>query len=271
MENYTIVLEWTFSPSDYFEELISIKCDTYEMSIDNGKVEARIDSIHYDDKTMRNVLHQELNNRFSGAQLLEHRAYEISAPSMRLLYFDGRTVPITIISCKIGSMTTTGLRADIITMDSQGNIITSSRNDRITRKRRLSEWAALYGANDKVAALLLKSFNSAINNPQNEPGYLYDIWEALEIAFGNGNEGKAKEMLKNFGVGNANACRKHITILANYAPIKQSRHRGTIAIKNSGELRDPTPKELEQARNAAMTMIEAYFKYLDDKGESRLV
>ena len=37
-----IVLEWTFSPADYFEILIPISRNDYEMIIDNGKVEAKI-------------------------------------------------------------------------------------------------------------------------------------------------------------------------------------------------------------------------------------
>ena len=75
------VIEWTFSPPDYFEQSISIERDDYEMWIERGKVEARVKEEHYDDEhQMRDQLHEFLNDRLLGVQLLIHQPYELSIP-----------------------------------------------------------------------------------------------------------------------------------------------------------------------------------------------
>ena len=71
-----VLLEWNFSPPDYFEDQIDLSRNDYAMTIADGKVEARIDSAIYDaNPSMRKELHDGLNDRFLGVQLLTHRAY----------------------------------------------------------------------------------------------------------------------------------------------------------------------------------------------------
>src|SRR4030042_6218270 len=86
-----VVLEWKFSPPDYFEEPIHIKRDDYIMTISNGTVEARIKPEIYDkDQSMRDRLYSSLNDRFLGVQLFSHKPYELSKASMYRLHPDGR-------------------------------------------------------------------------------------------------------------------------------------------------------------------------------------
>ncbi|MEP6742496.1 MAG: kelch repeat-containing protein [bacterium] len=62
--NAVVVLEWHFSPPDYFEEEIRIARDDYTMSIADGKVEATIDVAIYDaNPSLRGALHDALNDR----------------------------------------------------------------------------------------------------------------------------------------------------------------------------------------------------------------
>jgi hypothetical protein len=61
-----VVLEWQFSPADYFEEPDEIVREGYELSISVGKIEARIDAAFYDtDLSLRQKLDDELNARSS--------------------------------------------------------------------------------------------------------------------------------------------------------------------------------------------------------------
>ena len=77
--NSVVVLEWTFSPPDYFETRREIKQDDYTMIIADGRVEVKIDSAVYDKNLlMRNALHEELNRRFLGVQLCNYKPYELS-------------------------------------------------------------------------------------------------------------------------------------------------------------------------------------------------
>ena len=64
--NDVIVLLWDFSPPDYFEEAINIKRNNYVMTIDNGKVDARIDhNIYNKQQKMKDDLHKTLNTRLA--------------------------------------------------------------------------------------------------------------------------------------------------------------------------------------------------------------
>ncbi len=77
--NDIVVLEWKFSPPDYFEEVIRIDRKKYSIIIENGRIEARIDPTAYDQEhKMRDELHEALNDRFLGVQLLTHKQYELS-------------------------------------------------------------------------------------------------------------------------------------------------------------------------------------------------
>jgi hypothetical protein len=86
-----VVLEWNFLPPDYFEERIEISRHDYTMIIADGNVQAKIDSPVYEsDPSMRQRLHDALNDRFLGVQLLSHRAYQLSKPTMTRVHPDGR-------------------------------------------------------------------------------------------------------------------------------------------------------------------------------------
>ena len=64
--NQVVVLEWTFSPTDYFEQIIEIRRDEYILRIENGKAEARVDPRAYDaDTNYRLALHEALTTAFS--------------------------------------------------------------------------------------------------------------------------------------------------------------------------------------------------------------
>ena len=78
-----VFFEWTYSPCNFFEEPISIKRNKYDMFIDNGKVEARIQREIYDnDPNMIKEIHHKLNNRFLGVQLVSHNNYRLSMVSI---------------------------------------------------------------------------------------------------------------------------------------------------------------------------------------------
>ena len=69
-----VILEWTFSPPGYFEEPVHMTREAYGMTIADGKVEARVDSSVFDtDSSIRQSLHEALNDRFLGVQLLLRR------------------------------------------------------------------------------------------------------------------------------------------------------------------------------------------------------
>ena len=74
-----VLLEWNFTPPNYFEEAIEMLRHDYAMNIAEGKVVAKIESSVFDSNpSIRQVLHDSLNDRFLGVQLLTYQPYELS-------------------------------------------------------------------------------------------------------------------------------------------------------------------------------------------------
>lgn len=86
-----VLLEWKFTPPDYFEESIEILHRDYAMTIATGIVEVKIQSEIYDsDPSIRQELQDSLNGRFLGVQMLTHKPYELSKSTIARVHPSGR-------------------------------------------------------------------------------------------------------------------------------------------------------------------------------------
>lgn len=246
-----VILEWVYSPPNFFEGPINIMRKDYEMTIDNGKVEARIDADTYDrTPKMKDELHEALNDRFLGNQILSHKSYVLSKSSMCRLYPDGnKHIFLSPEPCVV---TITMGTPDIIITDKDGNVISDSLKERIEKKKKLSDLVEKYRSKDLLLASLLSSYKTAVNDPDNELVHLYEIRDALSKHFG-------REATARKEVCISETQWKRLGRLANDLPIKQGRHRG----KSVGILRDATEAELNEARNVARALIEGYLRYLE--------
>lgn len=251
-EEYTVMmLDWTFSPPDYFEEPIEISRQDYAMTIADGQVHAKIDSAIYEaEPGLRDRLHQALNDRFLGVQLLTHRAYELSRPNVTRVHPDGRrdifvTLEPISVKASVG-------RVDFRVTDKDGNVVADSKRERIEKKKSLAELIAAHRAKDVLLTSLLQSHAAAVRDPNNELVHLYEIRDALKTEFKGEHATRAA-----LGIGRTQWSR--FGALCNDEPLRQGRHRG----ENAGVLRDATEGELMEAREIARAMIEAYLQYLE--------
>ncbi|SCK54624.1 hypothetical protein VAR608DRAFT_5588 [Variovorax sp. HW608] len=126
-----VLLQWSFSPPEYFEQRIEIGAAHHSVEIDVGKILARIDGEHFQrDPSMPETLHNELLARFRAAQLLTHRPFELSGSSMVEVFKDGHTnrliAPLTGVIA-IGSVGSVGV---IITDPTTGEVLYDSRRER---------------------------------------------------------------------------------------------------------------------------------------------
>jgi hypothetical protein len=248
--NALVVLEWRFSPRDYFEEAIQISRQDYTMTIADGQVQAKIDSAIYEaNPDMRQGLHDALNDRFLGVQLLTHRAYELSPSAMTRVHPDGRRD--IFIEAEPGRIVISGGTVDFQVTDKDGNVISDSKRDRIEKKKSLAELVTSHRATDALLASLLRSHGAAVRDPNNELVHLYEIREALSTKFAGENAARSA-----LGISSSQWAR--LGQLCNNEPLRQGRHRG----KTGGALRDATEGELTEARGIARAMIEAYLQHL---------
>lgn len=248
-----VLLDWKFTPPDYFEEAIEISRQDYTMTIADGQVQAKIDFVILEaDQEMRQRLHDSLNDRFLGVQLFTHRPYELSSSTKTLIHPDGRRD--IFIEPEPGRIKVSVGTVDIRITDKEGKVVADSKRDRIEKKKSLAGLISSHRPTDILLASLLKSQTSAVRDPNNELVHLYEIRDALSAKFGG--ESSARSAL---GIGNTQWSR--FGHLCNNEPLRQGRHRG----KTGGVLRDATEAELTEARGIARAMIEAYLRYLEAK------
>ncbi len=249
--NAVVVLEWNFSPPDYFEEALEISRQDYTMTIADGKVQAKIDSAIYEaNLSMRQALHDALNDRFLGVQLLTHRAYELSSSTMTRVHPDGHRD--IFMEAEPGRIVISGNAVDFQVIDKDGNVISDSKRDRIEKKKSLAELVTTHRATDGLLASLLRSYDAAVRDPNNELVHLYEVREALSVKFGGENGARS-------ALGITSSQWSRLGQLCNNEPLRQGRHRG----KTGGALRDATEGELAEARGIARAMIEAYLQNVD--------
>lgn len=248
-----VILEWTFSPPDYFEEETRIEHENYTMTIGAGKVEARINPAAYDEEhKMRDELHESLNGRFLAVQLITHKPYKLSKASMHRLHPNGSEKPTVFIGSVFQE--TVIQPVDNVEKDRDDNILSDTRRDRIEKKKELGELVEKYRLQDDFVESMLSFHDAAIHDPKNELIHLYDIWETLKARFGS-----QAAALTTLAIDDSD--RSTLGRLANEEPIRQGRHRGAMVIN----LRDATETELNEARKIASNMIEAYLRYLESQ------
>ncbi len=250
-EGTKIVLEWTYSPKNFFEEKIEFRAEQYELVLDDGKASVTMDADVYDcNPIIREQLDQQLEDRFLGAQLINRQPFELSKSVLCRIHPDGRKdIAISIHSAVMVASAGT---LDIIVRDAEGNIITDSKQERLERRERFAELAAKFRGIDTTADGILLSFNASVQDPDNELIHLYEIRDALYRRFG-------KDSVVQNELGISNSRWRRLGRLANTEPIRQGRHRG----QHTGVLRDATPNELKSARDIAVEMIFAYLEYLE--------
>ena len=245
-----VSLEWVFSPPDYFEEPITYAQDSCEITIADGKAIATIDAASFDaNPTMRQTLDEDMNGRFLGVQLVTHQPFKLSNSSMTRTHPDGRKdhfVEIKSVSVKFS-----GGLADVRVTNSDGIVISDTKRDRIDRKRKFADLVADFRQTDKLLRSIIRSYDAAVRDPDDELVHLYEIRDAVATNFGG-----EKAARKSLGITDTEW--STLGRLCNKEPLRQGRHRGST----EGSLRDATESELAEARAIAMRIIEAYLEYL---------
>lgn len=245
----TVLLEWTFSASDYFEEPITISRDDYSLIVESGTIRATVAAATFDaDPSMRTRLHESLIDRMHGIQLINHKPFELLKPNLIRVCPDGRRD--IFVEPEGGKLTLTGGVVDFRVTDKDGNLLHDSKRERLDRKRNLADLVNKYRPNDVLLKTLLASYDASTRDPNNELVHLYEIRESLAARFGGETETRT-------GLGLSASDWSRFGQLCNSEPLRQGRHRG----KSVGNLRDATEGELTEARSIARSMIEAYLNY----------
>lgn len=249
-------LEWSYTPKIYIEEPIEITEDYFELIIQDGKVLAKVQPLGFEKNSdFENYLDNKVRNHFCAVQINTYEDFNLSAPSKCGLKKDGSKN--YFLKVESATITITAGRPDIVIKDRDGNIISDTKRDRLSKQKWFAEQIDKYRQNDIFLDYMLKCFDSAIKEKKHELFHLYDIRDALQKRF-NGK----KNAITILDITNSDW--NILGDLANNQPLEQGRHKG----QNVDILRPATQDELSKARNLALSFIEKYLGYLESENDN---
>jgi len=248
------VLTWSFTPPDMFEDEVRFGSERRSFTVGKGTAEARVSADAVTDvESLRTELHEELDARFLAAQVLGHRPYTLSKPSLLREHPDGRRDAWILAEPAVIKISTGNV--DFVVHDAAGNVTRDTRRERIDHRKVFADRAAMHIV-DPVLNAVLRSYSAAVADPRNELVHLYEIREGLATHFGG-------QRPATHALGITGTTWSTLGRIVNEEPLRQGRHRG----KQLGALRDATEAELKEARSIARDMIEAYLTFLRNKSE----
>jgi len=252
------LLEWTFSPADFFEQRLEVDDDHYFMEIDNGLVRAVVDAAVFDaDAHLGERIKARAVARFKAQKLAMHKAFQLGNEAQKRIGSDGHVGTLFLADTVEVACATD--RFDGVAHSADGQILNDSRAERLAANKAFGEHVAAHSA-DALLVKLLDSFTKAVDDPGNELVHLYEIRDALATTFGGDTKARTR-----LNVTRSDWSR--LGVLSNVEPLRQGRHRGEAV----AGLRDANASELEEARAIARRMLDAYLNRLDAAATQRKV
>ena len=246
----TVIIEWTYTPEDYFENNIKESLSMSKVEIADGKAKATLPySIYAGNKSVIDDIYDEVLLLFKAVQVVSHSPFNLFNQTLYCESANSKKHHTLFAECSIFEVL--GIKEDFIITDSDGNVIVSSKADRIREKLEFAKLSAKH-RNDSTIRSMLSSYDASVNDEANELVYLYEIRDALVKRFGDEKTAK-----KTLGISKKDWSR--LGFLSNDEPLKQGRHRG----KKFDNLREANNDELTEARRIAKQMIFAYLRYID--------
>jgi hypothetical protein len=215
-----VVLKWAYSPAGFFKVPVSATIDAAELSIDDGKAEARIHATALD-PSLSDKLCTFIDACLRAQQVLLHMKFELTGPTTEWLDEAGQ-----VLRREVGL---TGLPATIF--------IGTPEHLRFADQSRFRELSARDGA-DETLQVMLRAYGAAVRDPADEFIHLYEIRDALKKLFGG-----ERDAIAALGGLTRTSC-KTLRVFANVEPVREGRHRGIWGLS----LRDATQAELSSAR-----------------------
>lgn len=243
------VLEWEYTPSDFFEDPVQVCAGSGRISIEKGWARGSFDASEYArGADFRDKMHELLRQEFLIRQLFTQRAFKLDKPAMTREYSSGqRDVTVFVETLKLRLRT---YPADITVGNAKGNVALDTRTKRLADQRDFRDKIAKLVPKYPELVRMLDSFRNSIEDEKNCFVYLDEIREALVIALGFTS--KKNEAGKLLGWHEW----KTLGRLANGDPNSASRHRGKHV-----SLQLVSDEMLNAGRDCAQKLIHAYVEH----------
>ena len=249
--NMTIVktvLEWAYQPADFFEFPYRMTMPDCEIQIQDGTVRVTLNSpLDPVPDALKSRIALEIEAIFRIRRLRTHKRFELKGShTIQFAKDGGRRIDMS--GTCVAKAT---VRADMIALDSAGNVVQDTRAERIAADARFVDELAPKISRSPLLKVLVGSYSAAVEDPPDELTHLYEIREALARHYRDDHRAQ-----KTLGITKADW--KRLGQLANDEPLQQSRHRG----KHLPSIRPATEAELEEAREISRRLILAFAESL---------
>lgn len=212
------VLEWTYEPTNFFEEKATLELADGSIEIGEGKARGEFDAARFDEgEAFCKSMHGHLKSAFLAQQIQVHLPFTLAQPALARVHPDGRrdvslTVESAVMVMSVGTV-------DIIVRDANGNITSDSKAERLEKQARFRADVGRILPQDIALKRMLQSFRNALEDRDNLLVHLYEIRETLSTKFSGGEA--AQQAVK---VSSADWSK--FGRLANNEPLLEGRHRG---------------------------------------------
>jgi hypothetical protein len=143
-------------------------------------------SLTYDaNPSLKEILHNCLNNQFLIQQLFTHKPFKLSQPVKIIVHQDGRKH--YFLELESAPIKVSGGSVEFRITDKNGLIVADPRGKRIGTIKRFREQFIPHGS-DELLAVLLESYEATVKDPNDEFVHLYEIRDALCSKFGGPSE-----------------------------------------------------------------------------------
>ncbi|MBN1631446.1 MAG: hypothetical protein JW990_16935 [Thermoleophilia bacterium] len=247
-----VELEWAYQPVDFFEFAYEYRYPDFEVSVEDGRAIATLTTPH---EPVAPALQQRIVDCMTGIflarQLQTHREFDLGLPTVHV-HFGSRT--ISSKGFAIDGIIAEAIPPDVVTTDADGNVH-DTRAERIARHAATLDLLATKLSRGSVLRRMLESYSHAVEDPDDEWIYLYEIRDALATHYKSHRKARA-------ALGIAQGEWDRVGVLANVEPILQGRHRG-----HHGNLRPATQEELAEVRQTVRRWIETFAQQVSEDRE----
>lgn len=249
-----VILEWTYSPPDYFEAPVRLTRDAYTIVIAEGKVDVRVEALlYYSDSLLEEALREAVNDWFVGAQLANRRAYTLSDCSVSRADFD--VIAHAQPGPKLTQATPPVAPADAEASDQETAVPEAgSLEDGPT----MAEQSDSLSASDPLLDSLRRRYDLALADPIQEFTRLCAVPIALSTRFGSERAARVALSVNE----------SQWSMLFELANIECARNQAV----QENAIPQPEVSEARRAQARAITlrMILAYLRYTNRSVVSRL-
>jgi hypothetical protein len=238
-----VELEWVYQPVDFFEAAYEYSYPDLQVSVQDGRAVAVLTMSH---EPVAPALQQQIGDCMAGIflarQLQTHRVFDLGLPTVHV-HRGGRTTSSKGFT--IGRVIAEAIPQDVVTADADGNVH-DTRAERIAEHAATLDLFATRSSRGSELRRMLESYSHAVEDPDDEWIYLYEIRDALATHYTSHRKARA-------ALGIAQDEWDRVGVLTNVEPILQGRHRG-----NHDNLRPATQVELAEVRQTVRRWIETF-------------